>query len=407
MRRGDAPGLHCPYCYRAFSARDILFRCSGATGPRGRCGPEPDEVLGRYTGREEVLPPCFGSGGQPGPGVCPDCGATTPVRICPVCHRRLPALFGEVRSRLIALVGTKESGKTVFMTVVLHELKHRLGEQLCASVGAADDHTSGEFARLYDLPMYQGFQLLAPTPAAGASDRAPLVFRLTVGGQGPRAQNGRHGRGLRGRTRTRLAVLALFDPAGEELRSEQSVEDYARYLAAVDDIVLVLDPLQMPAVRELASPGTRLPSPATGTDAPAAVLQSITGLLLRSGQAGPDGLIDKPLAIALSKIDAIQHVLEETSPLRQPPAQTCSFDERDSLRVHAEVQRLLLKWDGSVIDRLARQHYRDVRYFGISALGETPTRDNRVSARHIQPYRVGEPLMWLLSRLGVIPVQRG
>jgi hypothetical protein len=408
VRRGHAPGLHCPYCYQAFSARDILFRCSGRIGPVGRrCGPEPDKVLSKHTGREEILPPHFESGGQPGPGVCPDCKATTPVRICPACHRRLPAQFGDVRSRLIALAGAKESGKTVFMTVVLHELMHRLGEQLRASIGAADDHTRTEFARLYDLPMYRGSQLLAPTPAAGANDRAPLVFRLTVGGPGPRAQNCRHGRGLHGKARPTPAVLALFDPAGEELRSALSVEEYARYLAAVDDIVLLLDPLQMPAARELAAPGTRLPSPATSADAPAAVLQSITDVLLRSGQAGPDGLIGKPLAIALSKIDTIQDALGETSPLRQPPAQTCCFDERDSLRVHSEVQRLLVKWDGSLIDRLARQHYRDFRYFGISALGETPTDDNRVSARHIQPYRAGEPLTWLLSRVGVIPTQRG
>ena len=31
---------------------------------------------------------------------------------------------------MIALVGAKESGKTVFMTVLVHELMHRLGEQL-------------------------------------------------------------------------------------------------------------------------------------------------------------------------------------------------------------------------------------------------------------------------------------
>ena len=44
---------------------------------------------------------------------------------------------------------------------------------------------------------------------------------------------------------------------------------------------------------------------------------------------------------------------------------------------------------------------------GVSALGETPTGDNRVSARGVRPYRVTDPLLWLLGQFGVIPVKRG
>jgi hypothetical protein len=408
VRRGPAATLHCPYCYQAFSVQAIQFRCSGLIGLGGRrCRPELDKILSAYTGREEILPPVFPSEGQSGPGACPSCRATTTVQICPACHRRLPAKFGEIPSYFIALAGAKESGKTVFLTVLVHELMHRLGEQLHASISAADDYTGHQFAAFYNTPLYQGAQLLSSTTAAETSDRAPLIFRLTLGGLGPPGPSGRRGRGLSGGTRPTSALLSLFDPAGEELKSELSAENSARYLAAADGIVLLLDPLQMPAARELAAPGIRLPSLGASADAPVNVLRSITQLMLRTGPKTASGLIGTPLAIAFSKIDALQDHLEETSPLRQAPVQTTRFDERDSLRVHTEVQRLLGRWNGTLIDRTARQDYRHHRYFGISALGETPTPDNKVSPHGIHPYRVGHPLTWLLSEFGLIAVQRG
>ena len=67
------------------------------------------------------------------------------------------------------------------------------------------------------------------------------------------------------------------------------------------------------------------------------------------------------------------HDLKPTSPLRRLPAHGAHFDERDSLYVHGEIQRLLTRWDGARIDRIANQNYSSYRYFGVSALGEAPT----------------------------------
>ena len=73
--------------------------------------------------------------------------------------------------------------------------------------------------------------------------------------------------------------------------------------------------------------------------------------------------------------------------------------------MHTEIQRLLARWEGARIDQIARLNYRTYRYFGVSALGETPTEDNRVSARGIRPYRVTSPVLWLLAQFGIIPVK--
>jgi hypothetical protein len=75
------------------------------------------------------------------------------------------------------------------------------------------------------------------------------------------------------------------------------------------------------------------------------------------------------------------------------------------MAVHDQVQALLDEWDGPQIDQLMQHNYARFRYFGLSALGTLPTSANTVS--HIQPHRVHDPFLWLLSEFGIIPATRG
>lgn len=393
--------LYCPYCYSGFVERDIWFRCSGRIGPKGqRCTPVIDTLRRDRTGFAAVLPPTFDADGRLRAANCPMCGAESTTRICPACHIQLPVQFGKVRSRLIALVGAKESGKTVYMTVLVHELMHRVGEDLNAAISGADDDTRHRFASDYEQPLYRDARLLASTKTAAARDRAPLVFRFTT--EGRSGVLNRNGTGEPQRT-----LLSFFDTAGEDLRSARSVEENVQYLAAANGVVLLLDPLQMRGARQLAAPGTLLPTPGVGGDEPANVLENITDLIMAKERIKASQRISKPLAVVFTKMDALLHDLKETSPLLRPPAHTPYFDERDSLEVHSEIQRLLARWEGSRIDQIAQKNYRTYRYFGVSALGETPTEENRVSPRGIRPYRVTGPFTWMLAQFGTIPVQRG
>lgn len=400
--------LYCPYCYSGFAERQIRFRCSGRIGPRGdRCSPEIDKLLRDRTGFGGALPPVFEADGRMRAASCPKCEAESTTRICPACHSQLPVHFGKVRSHLIALVGAKESGKTVYMTVLVHELMHRVGEDLNAAISGADDDTRLRFASEYEQPLYREARLLAPTTTSGTRDRAPLVFRFTTESRGPLSRNGRLGRISPFGGEPQRTLMSFFDTAGEDLRSARSVEENVQYLAAADGVVLLLDPLQMRGARQLAAPDTRLPTPGAAGDEPANVLENVTDLIMAKAGIKANKRISKPLAIVFTKMDALLHDLKETSPLLRPPAHTPYFDERDSLEVHTEIQRLLGRWEGSRIDQIAQKNYRAYRYFGVSALGETPTQDNRVSPRGIRPYRVTGPFMWMLAQFGTIPLERG
>lgn len=387
--------LICPYCYEGFAAPEIRFRCNCRLSPTGKqCSRQRDPVLDQRLGPRPShdLGPDFAADGRRPTAACPDCDGETTYRICPVCHAALPVQFGRVDNRLIAMVGAKASGKTVYMTVLLHEMRHRVGEAFGAALTGLDDATMRRYSADYEDRLYRDRQMFPGTPTASTHRNRvePLVFRF----------------GLSRRTlfgvRPRHTVLSFFDTAGEDFSSQESVELNTRYLTGADGIVLLLDPLQMPGARDSALPGTPLPG-TEQLDSPMNVLTRVTNLLLAPHTGRSTRRIDTPIAVVFSKLDAFWHLLEPSSPLRDHAPARGRFDVGDSLSVHEEVRRLLKDWDGVPIDHVLDTHYARYRYFGVSALGRGPTPDARVAPTGIQPYRVADPLLWLLSTFGAVP----
>jgi hypothetical protein len=379
-------GLACPYCYEVFSEWRIEFRCSGRPGPDGtRCEPQADERLERFFGSTGDRLHTFPDRRHRYRSTCPVSGARTSERACPFCHTSLPLYFGRVSSQLIALVGARDSGKTVFMTVFMHEFGNRLGSRLGASIQGADDETRSTFKRDYEQRLYTGHSLPDPTFTVAAERRGyrpPMVFRFKF--------------------RARQTLLSFFDTAGEDLTTKNSMALNERYLQAADAVILVLDPLQTPGGRQLAADNELLQDPRAEDD-PYHVLQRITEMLK---EGHPDRLVPKPLAVVFTKLDALWDNFPEGSALRRREPACAGCDERDSLEVHSHVRALLHDWDGGQIDQYLQYNFRHFRYFGVSALGAIPTPDKRVSAA-IQPYRVADPILWLLSKAHAVPLLRG
>ncbi len=390
--------LHCPYCFHPLQARDIKFRCAGRPGPAGRrCEARIDQVLAAHTDDSRARHPAFTADGRRRTAIHPDCGVETTQRICPRCHQQLPTHFGTADNRLIALIGAKESGKTVFMTVLLHELQNRVGARFGLAVMAADDHTRDQFSADYEDRLYHDGLLHDPTRTAAGTrgGRRPLVFSMALN------------RRRMGRRFTDRSLFSFFDTAGEDLRSADSVDRNVRYLTGADGIILLLDPLQMRGARPLARPGTMLPGPAASPDDPASVLGRVTDLMHGAMRTRRGGLIQKPIAVAFSKMDTLEATLPEDAALLCDSPSGAVYDERDGAAVHEEMLAVLQKWQGGSIDRMLAQNFKTYRFFGVSALGRSPVRDDqdrqRVSRYGVQPRRVQDPFLWLLSQFRTIP----
>jgi hypothetical protein len=375
----------CPYCYESFREREIMFRCSGTAGPSGRkCALAEDEIQRARFGFTAGLPPAFTGDGRQEGARCPHCGADTRIKICPACHSQLPPGFGKVRNRLIALVGARETGKTAYITVLVHELFHGVGDRFGAAVMSADDATRQQFVRLYERPLYAEAAL---PQATRASDTLipPLVYRFMIKRRSRLRRGGEE------------MLLSFYDTAGEHFTTTDRFDRLRRYLTGADGVMVLMDPLQLASARSRAVPGARLPETDLVQQGPVAVLEKITEVLLGSAER-----IEKPVAVVFTKLDALWHDFAGASALRRPPPEIPSYPHVDGIDVHQQVRELLGEWGGEAIESIMSSHYRRWGYFGVSSLGAPPTSDNRVPAGFPRPYRVADPFLWLLSEFDMI-----
>ena len=198
--------LACPYCYNQFTEKDICFRCTGRPGPEGdACKPQETKTWCAGWVSRPSYPPASMRTAAGFTARCPHCHGESPYRVCPSCHSRLPVDFGKVDSRLIAMIGAKQSGKTVFMTVLIHELMHRVGRDLDLAIMGSDEATIRSFDTDFDARLYRDHALPEGVRAA-ARLRQPLVFDLAL--ERPR---------WLASPRERRTILSFFDTAGEDL----------------------------------------------------------------------------------------------------------------------------------------------------------------------------------------------
>lgn len=376
----------CPYCFRRWSTATAAFRC--VSQDRSRCPHEPDEPLGqllgvdaplsgRVTTRRGRLGMAFEvKRGEP---VRCQCGGPT-KSICPECHSDLPQRFTQAPSRSLALIGTKSSGKTHYIAVTLTELERRIAPAFAGSFTTLDDHTRNRIdSELYPR-LFQSGQVLDATAgmAGNAQVRRPLVSRVTLGG---RASN-----------------LVFFDAAGEDLGRVDLMQVEGRYITESDGLVLMLDPLQVPRLRDLL--GGRFELPAMTVDA-YTQLGTLVGLLREARAIPARKKIDVPIAVAISKLDTLRDVLGESHPIFATQTHAGRYDRERSHDLSQAMRAEAVEWLGPRLDALLREEFETYAFFGVSALGENPR--NGVLGNGVAPFRVEDPLLWLLDSWGGVP----
>lgn len=380
--------ISCPYCYHRIDGRRLWYQCTGRGSPgKAGCAMAVDEERKRETGHNAPVRPVFGPTGRgpfsPAKAKCVTCAGETAIRVCPCCHTPLSANFGSAASPLIAMVGAKGTGKTVYLNILTHELLNGMRRRFDADV-----RPSAGSAKVDVTSVMKDRLLFAQTAAALGGRRDPYVFEW------------RRPRRLTGYETT---YLSFYDTAGEDLTQLGTTQDLA-YLGAADALILLLDPFMIPHARDQIS----LPETAvTSSESTVDVVNRVTETLRTAHGLRSSRNIKIPVAVAFAKIDAFFDLLGPDHPLvRRPEHKAAQYDEVAGQATHEHVRALLHSWDADDIDAHLRFNYTNFRYFAVSALGAPPDYDSRVAnASGVQPFRVDEPLAWLLSHFGV--VQRG
>jgi hypothetical protein len=387
--------LVCPYCFERFPSHDLAFRCNNPD-PR-RCQTEEDLALAEYQRKvtADKMPRVFTPEKQwlraPTSAVC-KCGIKTSKLVCPICHNELPSQFGQIGNRIIALIGSKEAGKSNYIAVLIHELMNRVGKDFKAALMPLDDRTITRYRNDFERYIYDKREVIPGTLSARAQIdvRYPLIYKFSRQTPGKFLSNGKQ-----------ITSLIFFDTAGEDLNSQDLMATETKYLANSDGIIFLLDPLQIPDVRDhLENPG-HLPSIETH---PRDIISRVVNLIRQSHNMKPKDRIRTPIALAFSKFDEIRRLIHPASPLHKASNHRGYFDELDGEQVSDSMRRHVVEWIGDGLDSLVEDNFDNFAYFGLSALGSAP--ENGSLSKGVVPLRVEDPLLWILHKLKVIPGKR-
>jgi GTPase SAR1 family protein len=404
--------LTCPYCFEQFSFSQIEFRCLGKNP--SHCAYEPDDKLARY--EKLSNPPLRGRifkahdsawrtlrrniTGASGKTLRCVCGERT-WEVCPFCHHDLPTGFAEVKTKTIALIGARDSGKSNYIAVLIHELfSDNVGAKFDSSIFAWDkdwnnEDTNKRYKDNFEKYIYEQNIVVPATVSAVTKTNRPLVYKFDVTRQSSLLS--------RRRKRKRVSLMAFFDTAGEDLNNIDVMSTEAKYIANSDGIVILLDPLQMAQVRDQLKGSVNLPNKYTE---PIQIIGKTIELIQRfNGLSDQQTKIKIPLAVTFSKIDEILHLFDAGSPIKQASNHEGYFDVTDAEIVSENIKAHLAKWEGGNMDRVLKNHFLTYSYFGISALGTSPETDGSLSFG-AAPFRVVDPVLWILHRQGIIPGKR-
>jgi GTPase SAR1 family protein len=385
----------CPFCFHKIDSSRLWYQCLGRGN--NECDKSVDEAREKLTGSTRETFPSFPPPVEKlsGPAFCPECGGRTNLRACPECHTALPSDFEGSKSPMLGLVGSKGSGKTVLMTVLVKHMRDIVGKRFDAAIRVATDNPDGhqglsDYQANRENPLYRERLLPPPTSAQAARGHAaPLLLRWQ-----------QETKTLMGKLAVKSTLLSFIDTAGEDL-NDVSTTLTLQYLSVCDGLMVILDPFALPGARARLN----LPDAAIDVDddAPLDVVANITEMLKVEHNIKKGKRISLPVAVVFTKIDAFFPAFDRSNPLMSATPAAPTYDKTDGLAVHEHMLALLHEWNAQDIDTHMRLNFSDFRYFGVSALGAEPDYETRtVAAGGVRPHRVEDPVLWLLSKSGTV-----
>ncbi len=292
-------------------------------------------------------------------------------------------------SLVIGLIGAKFAGKSHYVASLVKRFEGQVGADFDASLVAVNEETQDRYRREFYEPLFgRGLELpvTVGTPP-------PLIYDLSIGG------------GPWGERRARNATLSLYDTAGENFDDREIVGRMLKYLSVASGVILLVDPLQAPAVREAIDDRANLPDLDRMADPHAIVgrvLQELDGGRINVDQRP----FDVPVAVVLTKCDILRDagLVEPNRLWRTEVRHAGVFDRALHEDMSGMFGELLLRWSPATFATVARRFPRHA-FFGVSATGCASDPATR-RYRYVTPWRVEEPLLWLLAELGIIATDK-
>lgn len=360
----------CPECFDRFKVEEMRF----ASEKKGK------QIQGRRSWLDGLLR-------RPTKPPKDDHGRRMVFKFCPKGHLQ-PFTAGLHQSLTIGLIGATFSGKSHFVAALVSRLQERAGDDLWAALLPVTDETSKRYRDDFETPLIKGRRQLDKT----AGTPPPLIYNLSFD------------RRLWNEKRTRSVNLALYDTAGENLDDGDTARQMVQYLSVASGIMFLLDPLQVKGVRDALGPGASLPAQ-NDRATPQGIIGNVFSILKESEHVSQDEMLAIPVAVVLTKCDVLRD-----AGLIEPNRLWCMEKRRHIGRFNEEWHNDMSGMLGEYVRRWAPSAYNMIThsfpnhaFFGVSSTGCAPDRLGRFE--FVSPFRVEDPLLWLLAQLRVLPVE--
>ena len=316
---------------------------------------------------------------------CDKCKMSSKKFVCPHCNNWLPTEMIEKGSEIISIIGGPASGKTNYIVTLMQQMKkygYKVNLQITPQqVGRRKEEYTYNKYKEAEYTLFEENTAVAKTPETARP--IPWIFRLDS-------------------HKTKKAVyLVFYDTAGESFRDTAEINKNARYLAESSAVIVLFDTLSIKRIKKILE-NKEIENQNVATPF------SETWSTLKNFADENKRLYKKPFAFVFSKFDVVidnkrdlncdvSAFHENSGFIRSGVVSQQEFqDIHDSIATYMSAEDI---WDEGQMDMDIRNGWGDnCHYFGISSFGGMD--DEFKHIEEVRPFRVMDPLVWVLTQLG-------
>ncbi|MDE5875395.1 MAG: hypothetical protein K2H15_07085, partial [Muribaculaceae bacterium] len=209
--------------------------------------------------------------------------------------------------------------------------------------------------------------------------------------------------------------LVFYDTAGEKFQSD--IKNTAKYLKESSGVIMILDTLSIDFVKDILTKKNQ-----QGLGGASANYEEIQTALNSFRSESGVAIEEKPFAFVFSKFDAIINnsqdldfdATEFITGDRKIDSEYIKTGKLDLAKIEdisevieeniydrwdiGDLGHYALNWSAKKGVRVPRDPKNNYKFFGVSAFGSMP--DETGTLEKTEPYRVMDPLIWILHKLG-------